>query len=122
MPRPHSMDLRERIAEAVHSGMSRNAAAKRFSVAVSSAIKLMQAEALSGSLAPKQMGGYRKAILEPHEDTVRALVAETPDATLAELRESLRKKKIKVGRSALAAYLSKLGLSFKKNPARIRAG
>jgi transposase len=31
---------------------------------------------------------------------------------------TLPKKKIKVGRSALAAYLSKLGLSFKKNPAR----
>ncbi len=116
------MDLRERIAEAVHSGMSRNAVAKRFSVAVSSAIKLMQAEALTGSLSPKQMGGYRKAILAPHADTVRRLVAETPDATLAELRESLRKKKIKVGRSALAVFLSKLGLSFKKNSARQRAG
>jgi transposase len=49
-------------------------------------------------------------------------VKETPDATLAELGESLRKKKIKVGRSALAAYLAKIGLSFKKKPARQRAG
>jgi len=122
MPRPHSMDLRERIAEAVHSGMSCNAAAKRFSVAPSTAIKLIKAEAETGSLEPKQMGGYRKAILGPHEDTVRALVQETPDATLAELGEGLRKKKIKVGRSALAAFLAKLGLSFKKKPARIRAG
>lgn len=122
MPRPHSMDLRERIAEAVHSGMSCNAAAKRFSVAPSSAIKLMQAEAKTGSLAPKKMGGYRQAILGPHEDTVRALVRDTPDATLAELGLALRKKKIKVGRSALAAYLAKLELSFKKKPARIRAG
>ena len=122
MPRPHSMDLRERIAEAVHSGMSRQGAAKRFSVAASTAIKLMQAEARTGSLEPKKMGGYRQAILDPHADTVRALVKETPDATLAELGESLRKKKIKAGRSALAAYLSKLGLSFKKNPARQRAG
>ena len=122
MPRPHSMDLRERIAEAVHSGMSRQAAAKRFLVAPSTAIKLIQAEALTGSLSPKKMGGYRQAILAPHEAMVRALVKETPDATLAELGESLRKKKIKVGRSALAAYLSRIGLSFKKNPARQRAG
>ena len=68
------------------------------------------------------MGGYRQAILAPHEATVRALVKETPDATLAELGESLRKKKIKVGHSALVVYLSRLGLSFKKNLARIRAG
>ena len=122
MPRPHSMDLRERIAEAVHSGMSCNAAAKRFSVAPSTAIKLIKAEAKTGSLEPKRMGGYRKAVLGPYEDTVRALVYETPDATLAELGEALRKKKIKVGRSALAAFLAKLGLSFKKKPARIRAG
>ena len=110
------MDLPERIAEAVHAGMSRQGAAKRFSVAPSAAIKLIQAEARTGSLEPKKMGGYRQAILAPHADTVRALVKETPDATLADLRESLRKKKIKVGRSALAAYLSKLGLSFKKTP------
>ena len=122
MPRPHSIDLRERIAKAVHSGMSCQAAAKRFSVAPSTAIKLIQAEAQTGSLAPKKMGGYRQAILAPHEATVRALVKETPDATLAELGESLRKKKIKVGRSALAAYLCKISLSFKKNPARKRAG
>lgn len=122
MPRPLSMDLRERIAGAVHSGLSCNQAAARFAVAPSTAIKLMQAEARTGSLAPKRMGGHRKAILAPHEDMVRALVAETPDATLAELREVLRRKKIKVGRSALAAFLAKLGLSFKKNPVRIRAG
>lgn len=122
MPRPHSMDLRERIAEAVHSGMSRQAAARRFSVAPSTVVKLMQAEARTGSLEPKKMGGYRQAILAPHEETLRALVKETPDATLAELGESLRKKKIKAGRSALAAYLCRLGLSFKKNLARQRAG
>ena len=121
MPRPLSMDLRERIADAIHSGLSRNAAAARFSIAPSTAIKLMQALAKTGSLEPKQMGGHREAILAPHEATVRALVEETPDATLAELRLALRKQKIKVGRSALAAFLAKLGLSFKKNPARQRA-
>lgn len=118
MPRPLSMDLRERIAEAVNAGVSRNAAAARFSVAPSTAVKLMRALTETGSLEPKRMGGHRKAILAPHEETVRALVAGTPDATLAELREALRRKKIKVGRSALAAFLSKLGLSFKKNSAR----
>ncbi|MFN0192987.1 MAG: transposase [Aestuariivirga sp.] len=121
MPRPLSMDMRERIVAAVQSGLSRNAAAKRFAVAPSSAIKLMQAYKATGSLAPKKMGGYRKAILVPHEATVKALVAETPDATLAELGSALRKKKIKVGRSALAAFLSRLRLTFKKNSARQRA-
>jgi putative transposase len=101
--------------------MSCNATAKQFSVAVSTVIKLMQARKATGSLAPKQMGGYRKAILAPHEGTLKALVAATPDATLAELGQSLRKKKIKVSRSALAAFLKRARLTFKKNPARLRA-
>lgn len=122
MPRPLSMDLRRRIAAAVHSGVSRNAAAARFSVAPSTVIKLMQALTRTGSLEPKRMGGHRQAILAPHAAAVRALVEETPDATLEELKAALRRKKIRVGRSALAAFLAKLGLSFKKNPARQRAG
>jgi putative transposase len=96
--------------------MSCNATAKQFSVAVSTVIKLMQARKATGSLAPKQMGGYRKAILAPHEGTLKALVAATPDATLAELGQSLRKKKIKVSRSALAAFLKRARLTFKKKP------
>ena len=77
MPQPLSKDLRKRIAEAVHSGMSCNAAAKRFSVAPSTAIKLIQAEVRTGSLAPKQMGGYRKAILGPRKPC-RIALAATP--------------------------------------------
>lgn len=60
-------------------------------------------------------------VLAPHEETVKALVAETPDATLAELVDRLRKKKIRVSRSALAAFLTRLRLTFKKNRARQRA-
>ena len=122
MPKPLSMDLRERIAKAVDSGLSRNAAAKQFLVAPSTVIKLMQARTRTGGLKPKKIGGYAKAILAPHEETVKALVAETPDATLAELGAALRKKKIKVSRSALAVFLGRLRLTFKKNPARQRTG
>ena len=122
MPRAYSMDLRERMAASVDAGMSRNATAKQFSVAVSTVIKLRQARQATGSLAPKRMGGYRKAILAPHEETVKALVQATPDATLAELGKALGKKKIKVSRSALAAFLQRTRLTFKKNPACIRAG
>lgn len=118
MPRPLSLDLRERLVEAVNTGLSCNAVAKRFAVAPSSVIKLMQAYRQTGSFAPKKMGGYRKAILAPHEKTVKSLVAETPDATLAELGTALRKKKIRVSRSALAVFLSRLRITFKKNRAR----
>ena len=102
-------------------GITCKAVAQRFAVAPSSVIKLMQAYRKTGSFAPKKMGGYRPAILAPHEETVKALVAETPDATLAELVKRLRKKKIRVSRSALAVFLTRLRLTFKKNRARQRA-
>ena len=114
MPRPLSMHLRERLVEAVNTGLSCNAVAKRFAVTPSSVIKLMQAYWETGSFAPKKMGGHRKAILAPHEETVKALVAATPEATLTELLVALRKKRIKVSRSALAAFLACLHLTFKK--------
>jgi transposase len=114
MPKPLSMDMRERIAKAVDGGLSRHAVATQFLVAPSTVIKLMQARALTGSLKPKKTGDHRTAILAPHAETVKAPVTETPDATLAELGAALRRKKIKVSRSALAVFLSRLRLTVKK--------
>lgn len=57
MPRPLSNDLRIRIARAVDAGASRNAAAKRFGVSISTAVEPMQAVRATGSHEPKRMGG-----------------------------------------------------------------
>jgi putative transposase len=38
MGKPYSMDLRARVVAAVESGLSRNAPARRFNVAISTAI------------------------------------------------------------------------------------
>ena len=121
MPRALSLDLRRRIVEAVEAGASCRSVALRFSVAVSTVIKLMQAYRATGSIAPKQMGGYKKSKLEPYRQTVLALVEATPDATLAEHLRALKKLKIKAKRSSLARFLDQAGLSFKKNSARQRA-
>ncbi len=51
MARPHSVDLRQRIVSAVEGGLSRRAAAARFAVTQSCAIKLMQRWADTGSVA-----------------------------------------------------------------------
>ena len=60
MARPYSMDLRERVAAAVErGGMSCHAAAARFGVAVSTAVKWMQRHRRTGSVAPGRMGGHK---------------------------------------------------------------
>jgi transposase len=57
MAKPYSMDLRERVVAAVDGGMSCHAAAKRFGVAASSAIKWVRRVRETGSAAPGQMAG-----------------------------------------------------------------
>jgi putative transposase len=122
MVQPLSIDIRKRMAKAVDAGASRNAVAKRFDVAASTVIKLMQHAKATGSLKPKKIGGYRKHKLCPHDQVVRELVAATPDATLDELVAELGRRRIQTSRSGLDRYLGHIGLSFKKNAARLRTG
>ncbi len=122
MVRPLSLDIRKRLAKAVGAGASRNSVAKRFDVAASTVIKLMQHARTTGSLVPKRMGGYRKYKLAAHDALVRELVQATPDATLDELVTELVKRQVETSRSGLDRYLGHIGWSFKKNSARIRTG
>ncbi|RXF69212.1 helix-turn-helix domain-containing protein, partial [Hansschlegelia zhihuaiae] len=62
MPAPLSRDLRERIVRAVESGASARAAAARFDVSPSSAVKLMQRVQATGSVEPEKYGGYRRPL------------------------------------------------------------
>ncbi|WP_036017632.1 IS630 transposase-related protein, partial [Bradyrhizobium sp. WSM1743] len=59
MGKPYSLDLRKRVVAAIKGGMSRNQAAKRFGVAISTAIGWMQRVEKTGSVEPSQMGGYK---------------------------------------------------------------
>jgi putative transposase len=120
MTRPLSNDLRERIIGAVEGGMSCNAAAKVYKVAVSAVIKLVQRWKATGSFEAKPMGGYRGHKLSEHKELVQCLVQEKPDITLAELRAKLKAHKIKVGQTSIFRFLNYLNLSYKKNRSRQR--
>lgn len=124
MPSPVSEDLRKRIKQAVEAGSSCRAAARRFSVSVSCAIKLMQRWRKTGTLAPGQMGGWKDYALAPHEGRVRALVAGQADLTLDELRDQLGREGIRVGRTSIWRFLAALGLTLKKRHSMLpsRAG
>jgi transposase len=117
MPAPLSLDLRQRIVRAVQRGCSIGEAARRFAVAPSTAIKLMQRVEATGSAAPARYGGHRRPLLEPYAAELRAMVLATPDITLAELqREVERRAGLTVGLSTLHNTLHRLGLRHKKSP------
>ena len=114
MARPYSEDLRERIVRVVDSGTSRNAAAKRFDVSISFVVKLMQRWNQRGTIKADKYGGWKKPKLAPHAERIRALVVETCDITIDELRAVLAAEGIEAKRSTLGDFLLAQGLTRKK--------
>ena len=118
MGKPFSGDLRERIVAAVQAGRSRHEVAGIFGVSVSCVIKLMQRFSALGHCRPEKFGGYKRPILEEHEDTVRALIRARPDLTISELQQELTGAGIKVGRSSVGRFVERLKLTYKKKTLR----
>ena len=58
MPRAYSIDLRERVIR-VEAGMSCRQAARAFKVSASTAVKWVQHWRRTGTMTPKQIGGYK---------------------------------------------------------------
>ncbi len=123
MTAPLSQGLRRRLVGAVDEGSSARAAAARFQVSVSAAIKLVRRVRQTGSTEPARMGSYRKPRLVGHEALLRDLTAGRPGITLAEIREALMVRGIEPGSlTTVWSMLHRLGLSHKKDPEGLRAG
>ena len=81
MPRPYSVDLRERVVRSAEEGLSCRETAKRFHVSVSFVIKLLQRWRQRETVEPSVFGGHKTSVLSAHADRVRSLVAAEPEAT-----------------------------------------
>ena len=106
MTRPYSGDLRERVVASVSAGRSCRATAGLFGVSVATVVRWSRRHRITGSSAALPMGGRRRLVLL----TGRAV------------RAKLREGGIKVSYGAVWSFLAAEGLTFKKNPARRRAG
>jgi transposase len=90
MPGAYSEDLRSRVIEAATNGGSIRAAARRFKVSASSAIKWMQQLRETGSAVAKPTGGDRRSQrIGEHAAWLLALAAAEPDLTLTEVKRRL---------------------------------
>lgn len=122
MTKPLSKDLRKRLVSAVENGQSRRAAAQRFGVAVSTAVQWVNQWRREGRMEAKPLGGDRHSHrMEAHAEEILALIAETPDMTLAEIAEHLEDAHgLRVAQSTVWRLLDRHGQTFKKNRARKR--
>jgi transposase len=120
MVRPISTDLRERLVMVVErEGISSRAAAVRFGVSVSSAIRWVRRHREKGSVAPDKIGGYKPNILSgPHGEW---LVERTQtDFTLRGLVAELAERGVRVDYVQVWRFVHARGLSFKKKRAARR--
>ena len=93
--------------------MSRRAAAARFGVSESSAIKWVQRFERSGSRAASRMGGYLRPKLEPHREFLEALRGEKSDIT-ALCDRLLAERGVKADTSMMSRFFRRLGVTLKK--------
>src|SRR3954447_21380645 len=115
MPAPYSQDLRERVIGFMALGNSARAAAARFDVSVSSAVRWAQRWLAEGHARPRAMGGDRRSRLAEHSAKVLQLVSRQPDLTLQEIRGALAAAcGITVGLSTVHRFLGAQTLTLKK--------
>ena len=111
-----SDDLRFRVTEAVASGSSRRAAAERFAVSVSSAIRWSARATSEGSPAARKQGRPAgKGPLATHLDYLIAVVEAVPDITMPELAARLQAERgVVAAWASLSKLLCRAGFTYKK--------
>jgi transposase len=118
----YSEDLRVRLVRSVEQGHSARSQAKVFQVSESTAIKWAAAFRAEGRVAPKPHRGGRRSPLDAHADWLKERVGEQADITLCELVGELALRRVATSKSAVSRFFARIGFSFKKKRAGLRAG
>jgi transposase len=118
MAKPYSQDLRDRVIDAVERGeLSRRAAARRYEVSESVAIKWLERVERNGSREPVGHGGHRASKLMPHRDFLEVARTEKPDITLQALCDRLlAERDVKADTSMMSRFFRRIGVTVKKRP------
>ena len=129
----YSNDLRLRIIETIQvNELPQVEIAAQFGVSQSFVEKLWHRFRTSSSYEAKPHGGGVERFLKNEEELIRKLVAQTPDATLAELCKKVAEEtgKPKVTTATMCLELQRLKLPLKKsrftprseNPSECKSG
>ena len=118
MAKTLSQDLRSRLIGAVEGGLSCRAAAARFAVGVTTAIRWVRVFRSMGVTAPKPKGGdLRSHRIEACRDVILGAIEAKVDITLVELAEWLRREHgVSFAPSTVWRFLDRHDITFKKKP------
>ena len=111
--------LRERILKLYEQGKSTAEIAAFCGYCVAAVRRVRQHFKARGTVKPQtHLCGRKTLLTAQRKSRLQKLVADQPDATLAELGTRLDRP---FGTSTVDLWLRRLGLSYKKNAARLRA-
>ena len=117
--RAYSQDLRQRVLAKCDAGTSSNEVARLFDVSPAWVRRLKQRRRELSTIEPlPRRYGPHPTFTAVHEEELKQLVANQPDATLKELQARLS---VKVHVSRICRALQKLELSFKKKSSMRRS-
>ena len=117
MSKALSVDLRERVVAAVVAGASCRAAAARFGVSASSAIRWCALAREAGSVVPGPLGGDRRSSrIEAHSALILGLVEQKSDITLSEIQAELARAGVAAGIGTIWRFFDRHRITRKKRP------
>lgn len=121
MPSPYSNDLRIRVIQAIKSGkQSKPKIAQHFSVSTHFVYTLWAHYQETGSVNPKQIGGYMKPKVDKEgEKHIAEWLANETDLTLEQLCDRYEARfSIKMGTSSMDRALKRANITVKKKSIR----
>ena len=117
MPAALSLDLRVRVLVAVAQGLSHRAAGDRFGVSAASVSRWRALERAQGDARARRLGGDRRSgRIEAHQGMILAMIKETPDMAIEELRQALAEKDLVVGYGTIRRFFARHAITRKKRP------
>lgn len=118
MARAYSLDLRQRVVEAIEEGLSSREAARRFAIGIATAGAWHRLWRRTGDVQPGRQGKPQRSKLDAHEEFVLGLVESKKDISLGEIAERLIKDcGVSVCPATIWYFLDKHGITFKKRQA-----
>ena len=110
-----SVDLRSRVLAAVSGGASHREAAARFGVSAASVSRWRALAREKGDVRPGPLGGDRRSgRIEAQAELILAMLAETPDITVEELRLALVERGHAFGYGTLRRFFARRRITRKK--------
>ena len=122
MPAPYSTDLRNKIILSINGGKTKSQTARLFTVSTSFVSSLWKQYKETGSVQPKQVGGYRQPkITKEGLDHLKEWIFNNPSLTLDELSQHYEVHfNTSISRSTIDTTLKKNKITFKKKARMIQ--